>query len=75
MNPQPSRPKIFVCGKTAILTGQADAVMAYWRAAMKMGVAISCMHNFGVPEGICISSSRPKIMGRLSRNIGWHGQN
>jgi cytochrome P450 len=25
--------------------------MAYWRAAMKMGVAISCMHNFGVPEG------------------------
>jgi uncharacterized protein YbdZ (MbtH family) len=26
---------------------QADAVMAYWRAAMKMGVAISCMQNFG----------------------------
>jgi hypothetical protein len=26
---------------------QADAVMDYWRAAMKMHTAISCMQNFG----------------------------
>ena len=30
---------------------QADAVMGYWLAAMKMHSAISCMQNFGADEG------------------------
>jgi hypothetical protein len=30
---------------------QADAVMDYYHAAMKMKVAISCMQNFGAVEG------------------------
>jgi hypothetical protein len=29
---------------------QADAVMGYWLAAMKMHSAISCLQNFGAPE-------------------------
>jgi hypothetical protein len=30
---------------------QADAVMGYWLAAMRMHTAISCMQNFGAVEG------------------------
>jgi hypothetical protein len=30
---------------------QADAVMDYWLAAMRMHTAISCMQNFGCVEG------------------------
>src|SRR5258708_25167602 len=30
---------------------EADAIMGYWHAAMKMDTAISRVQNFGTPEG------------------------
>jgi hypothetical protein len=52
---------------------QADAVMDYWHAMMKVKAAISCMQNFGRSKTISMNSLPPKRTGRWSKNIGWHG--
>jgi hypothetical protein len=52
---------------------EADAVMDYWFAAMKMHTAISCLQNFGAQKSSGIYSSSPKVMERWSINIGWRG--
>jgi hypothetical protein len=44
---------------------QADAVMDYWPAAMRMHTAISCMQNFGAIEGDRYPFIEPEEHGTL----------
>ena len=65
MNPQPLRPKTSVFAKRFDAWRQADAVMDYWLAAMKMRSAISWMQSFGCVEGDRYPIIEPEEHGTL----------
>jgi hypothetical protein len=52
---------------------QADAVMDYYHAAMKMKTAISCMQNFGCVEGDLFEVIEPEDHGTLIKKyrLAW----